>query len=353
MLAEITIDGMVDEEFRHAIEVLLREGQAEQAETWLRSRIALVSGPGLPLPERFPQITSADLLITGWEDIAGRLAHLDALGAPITAIGIDLSDPGHIGLSPDPSGLMPPHVETHYYSDDAWPFSRSDRASLLGGYVGAASRWADRFVEVDDTIGIAGIDDLYGAVFALEQRCRPGGDASEEERRAYMLGASFIAVLAHIAVRDTAMREGLPRPMAVLVGSNESYPFVAAPAVAAPDAFVCEPALQPAPIAGPVADTTGPGHGSFAPATYQPATGPAEPFEDHRPLEETAALLELRELADPGADPGLEPEGWEPPEVPAHTTGTQLRRRIVTPESIAELEALEKPSLFQRLFRRK
>lgn len=353
MLAEITIDGMVDEEFRHAIEVLLREGQAEQAETWLRSRIAMVSGPGLPLPERFPQLTSADLSITGWEDIAGRLAHLDTLGAPITAIGIDLSDPDHIGLSPEPSGLMPLHVETHYYTDDAWPFSRCDRASLTGGYVGSGSRWTDRFVEVDDTIGIAGIDDLYGAVFALEHRCRPGGDASEQERRAYMLGASFIAVLAHIAIRDTAMREGLPRPMAVLVGSNESYPFVSAPAVAAPSAFVCAPTPQTVPIPGPVAETPAPDYGSFAPAAHQPSPGFEEPFEDPRPLEETAALLELRELADPGADPGMEPEAWELPEVPSHTTGTQLRRRIVTPESIAELEALEKPSLFQRIFRRK
>ncbi|MCJ2176983.1 hypothetical protein [Novosphingobium album (ex Hu et al. 2023)] len=36
-----------------------------------------------------------------------------------------------------------------------------------------------------------------------------------------------------------------------------------------------------------------------------------------------------------------------------HTTGRQLRHRLVTPESIAQLEANEKPSLLQRLLRRK
>lgn len=36
-----------------------------------------------------------------------------------------------------------------------------------------------------------------------------------------------------------------------------------------------------------------------------------------------------------------------------HTTGKQLRQRLITPESIAELHAAEKPTLVQRLLRRK
>ncbi|SFG41578.1 hypothetical protein SAMN05518801_12410 [Novosphingobium sp. CF614] len=36
----------------------------------------------------------------------------------------------------------------------------------------------------------------------------------------------------------------------------------------------------------------------------------------------------------------------------AHATGTQLRHRLVTPESIAELAATTRPSLLQRLLRR-
>jgi hypothetical protein len=66
-----------------------------------------------------------------------------------------------------------------------------------------------------------------------------------------------------------------------------------------------------------------------------------------------AGLHELRELADHDADPGQEPEAWALPPPPDHLTGTQLRKRFVTEESIAELEAATRPSLLQRLFRRK
>lgn len=41
-------------------------------------------------------------------------------------------------------------------------------------------------------------------------------------------------------------------------------------------------------------------------------------------------------------------EAWSlPPAV--HATGTQLRKRYVTPESIAALQTVSKPSLLQRL----
>src|SRR3546814_3744173 len=51
---------------------------------------------------------------------------------------------------------------------------------------------------------------------------------------------SYIAVLVHLAVRDTALERGLPRRLAVLVGSNESYPFFDAPVIPATEALICE-----------------------------------------------------------------------------------------------------------------
>jgi hypothetical protein len=75
------------------------------------------------------------------------------------------------------------------------------------------------------------------------------------------------------------------------------------------------------------------------------------------PLAHADALLELRQLADPEADPGDDAEAWHLPPPGIHTTGSQLRRRLVTPESIAALAAHEKPSLMRglihRLLRRK
>ncbi|MBF7011920.1 hypothetical protein [Novosphingobium sp. HR1a] len=68
---------------------------------------------------------------------------------------------------------------------------------------------------------------------------------------------------------------------------------------------------------------------------------------------EFPAMLDLRELADPEADPGHEPEGLYLPLPYGHTTGSQLRHRFVTAESIAELADIKKPSLWQRLLGRK
>ncbi|GGB94505.1 hypothetical protein GCM10011494_11210 [Novosphingobium endophyticum] len=93
-------------------------------------------------------------------------------------------------------------------------------------------------------------------------------------------------------------------------------------------------------IDGTVEDEFGqPGHS-------EPETDSSESALNHPRLDE------LRELAEPDADPGQEPQAWELPPPPDHITGTQLRRRIVTEESIAALEATKRPSLLQRLFRR-
>ncbi|PNU04568.1 hypothetical protein [Novosphingobium guangzhouense] len=68
---------------------------------------------------------------------------------------------------------------------------------------------------------------------------------------------------------------------------------------------------------------------------------------------EPSALQDLRDLTQPEADPGYEPEGLYLPLPYGHTTGSQLRRRFVTAQSIAELAHVKKPSLWQRLLGRK
>lgn len=82
---------------------------------------------------------------------------------------------------------------------------------------------------------------------------------------------------------------------------------------------------------------------------------PAVPDATPAPVagDKFGAMLELRQLAEPEADPGDDAEAWHLPPPGIHTTGSQLRRRLVTPESIAELAGEQKPSLLQRLMRRK
>src|SRR3546814_13801034 len=85
---------------------------------------------------------------------------------------------------------------------------------------------------------------------------------------------SYIAVLVHLAVRDTALERGLPRRLAVLVGSNESYPFFDAPVIPATEALICET---------PVVD------GTETPRAF----ASPESAEDYR------GVTELRELTHP------------------------------------------------------
>jgi len=88
--------------------------------------------------------------------------------------------------------------------------------------------------------------------------------------------------------------------------------------------------------------------GADAPSFLTWADAPVE-----TPPDRFSSMPDLLQLTDPEADSGQEPEGLHLPPPGMHTSGTQLRHRIVTQESIDELATREKPSFFQRLFRRK
>ena len=62
---------------------------------------------------------------------------------------------------------------------------------------------------------------LYGAVTAASI-ARNQDDAAGD---AYVLAACTSAIVLHLAVRKAIRTKGLPKPLAVLVGSNEDIPF--------------------------------------------------------------------------------------------------------------------------------
>ncbi len=235
MADDLIIGGLPEPEFRWEIEMYLRVGKADDAANRLKTLMEGFCGPGRPLPARFLTIGPEDVELDGWNNLPQAIEEYDKRGNNITAIGIDFSSPSHLGSFPDENGLLEPHIETNYYTDFVeWPFSTSDRTGLLGCYQSNISRWLGKpkwvghFEELDDTISVKGIADLYGAVYRIN-RTNPTTD----EQQARVLGACYVAVLVHLAVRDFAPRNVLPRPMAVIVGSNDDYPFFHAPAFAA------------------------------------------------------------------------------------------------------------------------
>ena len=227
MVDELIIDGLSDRDFCKEIEDLLRRDEADAAADRLKSLLGAVCGPDRPLPSRFLTVDPKSIELIGWLNLPASITNYDRGDSKISAIGIDLSWLGHIGREPNDDGLLDPVVETNFYTDDMWPFSTSDRAGLLSGYDQYSCAWQGGFEEIDGTVQINGISDLYGAVYLLKGITEPGSQTAR------VLGACYIVVLIYLALRDSAPRDVLPRPMAVILGSNEDYPYFNAPVFAA------------------------------------------------------------------------------------------------------------------------
>lgn len=317
-------------DFERQIEALMRAGQADEAAAIVAAALGELARAGQPLASLCLATRDEAVTLAGWERLAERIAELDAAGATITAIGIDMSWPGHVGLEPDAAGLLEPCLETSYYSDTAFAFSTSTRAEILDGYGAGPGAWTGGFEDIDYLIESRGLGEVYGAVAPLVERLRhtSGGDPLEAD--AMRLGAVFVAVQVHRAVRRAIASQGLPRELAVIVGSNESYPFLSAPVTSAEQSG--EFIRSPAPTEAPPAEDT--------PETLVP-------------------LLSQEPRTEP---PSVEdaPEALVPllPQEPQHPSGATLRQRInalqpANDEAEASLADAGAPrGLLRRLLRR-
>lgn len=241
----ITIDGMDEHDFRHSIEDMLRQDVVDDAINRLRALLTPYAGEGGILPARFLTVTTADIALSGWTGLGGRLDALDRPGHPISAIGIAMADPIEAGRRPDSEGRLAPCIETCYLSDSGYPFSEATRDDLLDGYSREGFEYQGDFEGIDTDLAVDGIDDLYGAISQLETRLLRSDDPSPDEIRAGSLGACFLAALIHQAVRDTIRTHGLPRPLCVMTGCDGVYPFFDAPVTGSvAETDVAKPAWQ-------------------------------------------------------------------------------------------------------------
>ncbi len=240
----ITIDGMDEHDFRHAIEDMLRLDQVDEAVEKLRALLEPYVGGFLP--SRFLDINSASIEFAGWPRLARRLADYDRASYPISAIGIALADARTLG-GPGPSGgRLAPFIKTFYFSDDAYPFTDATRDDLLEGYTREGFGWQGDYQATDATLSIKGLDDLHGAIVELEDRLFDAANPPEDAIRAGSIGACYLAVLIHQALREAIRKHGLPRPLCVLAACDGVYPFFDAP-VAGSDECTPPPSAEPSP----------------------------------------------------------------------------------------------------------
>lgn len=231
----IVLDGLSEEEFRRSIEMRLRHDLAGSALERLRGLIAPYAQPGGILPERFLTVSASELNLYGWDGIADALRRHDRPGRPVTAMAICYGWPGEETPVPDAEGRLNPLVETAYFTDDAFPFSASGREDLLDGYSFHGCTWADDCEATESTLSLGGVDDLHGALALLEARLLASEDPDPDEIRAGSLGACILSVLLFQAVGERIKRDGLPRPLCVMAGSNGVYPYFDAPVVGIPE----------------------------------------------------------------------------------------------------------------------
>jgi hypothetical protein len=230
----ITIDGLDENDFRRSIETMLRNGEADDAATKLRALLKPYSGRDKLLPERFMTVSPQEVSLAGWQNLRAQIGKYDRPEHLISALRIAVTDPDPEAPPPvpDASGRLTPLIETSYFSDDSFPFSDADRNDLLDGYSMDDTAWQGDHEASDSAVKVEGIEDLYGSVAAIEARVMQSDQPDGEEIRAGSLGACFLAVLVHQAVRETVRKEGLPRALCVLAGNDGVYPFFDAPVLA-------------------------------------------------------------------------------------------------------------------------
>ncbi|MFN9579489.1 MAG: hypothetical protein ACK56H_05340 [Novosphingobium sp.] len=300
-------DGLSEEEFRRSIEARLRENRPEEAVKRLRRLLAEDAGPGGILPSRFLSVDSSDLTLHGWEDLAVRIRAYDEPGRPITAISIAFGWPGENPPQPDENGHLRPLIEVEYFNDSPYPFSESDRDNLLEGYSYYGCTWAGEGKATDTTLQLEGIDDLHGALAQLEARLLAMEVPDEDEIRAGSLGACLLSVLLFQAVGDRIARDGLPRPVCVMAGSNGVYPYFDAPVAGMPEAALKDEAAE---LSSAAAYVPGPRYSSLLVTGIPRARKRAVLVVEETETETAARIANLRglhhrneEVLEPAAEP--------------------------------------------------
>lgn len=246
-------------QFLSDVEMDLRAGRASDAAERLDFALGVVAEFGHPIAALCRAYPATRIQLHGWDSLAARLDSLDNPDMPITAIGIDLS--AHGERTPDNDDAQAPYLQTNFYSDNAFAFSAADRSALCAAYDISASEWQGKFEDIDGTIQISGIGKLCFAIDALEQQHRTGGSDDPVGSDAMIIATAYRAVIVHQAVAATIAAKGLPRPLTVIVGSNESYPFFDAPVTSYGDyqqkSDAIEASLSPEVVSSQVAFESG------------------------------------------------------------------------------------------------
>lgn len=329
MLTEVAIDSAENKAFRRSIEDMVRADRADEAARMLRDMLGGVCSDSGHLPANFLH-TSVDMIsFTGWNRLSDSIRKLDECGEPVSAISLDL-DP-HTISEDDGEPLL----ATRFFFDTSWPFSECTYEELLEGFNDFGSAWHNDHADAEErVIGIDGLGTMVDALAALHMANADRETPNTSALQAELLGTLYVGALFHLAVQNQAHHAALPRPLALLAVSQSPFAALSAPVLAA-----CKdeaPAPQTAPLSAYDEDEDEYGEDG------ESSLGQSEVM---------TSLLSTTHAEELAA--GDDYETWHLPPPGIHTTGSQLRRKLVTEESISELAESGRPGLLARLFGRR
>ncbi len=184
-------------DFDLQIQNLLRCGRADEAAAIVEAALGELEEASHPVVALCLSCPVKVIEIVGWDTLADRISGLREGAEAITALGIDISWPGHSGTEPGADGTLEPILETNFYSDRAFPFSLGNRAALLQGYGPYGAAWQGRMAEIDTLLAVRGLGEVYGAVFPLVEHVSATLEPDALEADAMRLSAAFVAVRLH------------------------------------------------------------------------------------------------------------------------------------------------------------
>jgi len=200
--------------YRRAISKLMREDRFSEAEAVLLADL-----------QQFPSELSGicrslsldEILVKDWDQLNALLSRptLDR-GKACTALQIDMSN--HVNSSDGG-----PSIEVSFYSDDAFPFSTATREQILASNEEYCPPWTGGFAEIENPLEMTGLGRLNSILERQLWREHPG---TPEGKAAFTLAEWFRTLRFQQAIRRELHTRGLVRAVPVLVGSNETGPFL-------------------------------------------------------------------------------------------------------------------------------
>ena len=214
------------------VQDLLRDGRPGEALSLAHRHMKEVARADKQLAEAALDLVPDDLDLVGWSDLRARLIDFQRRKIPITGIQIEFGTPEELGSEPDEAGELSPALETTYYSERTFPFSKFDRAAMQGVYEEDGSPWQGSFEDIDELIEVRGLEKLYGAI--TQRTGHQGSNTAKGD--CFTIAAAICEILLHLRVRQSVEADKLPRPLAIMVGSNGGYAGIEAPVISYPGA---------------------------------------------------------------------------------------------------------------------